>query len=198
MQETMRRYRSRSRYAGYRDADLSWQERVREIRNPRDYVAGTDIRRSRMTFGVPLPEMGADMQPIYDGSLRRTTRRDALEAQRRARQARYVPLADRTGIRGTLAAAVLLGLALILGIIVMSNLSQLRQEQRRVKEIDSRIASIEAQCETLQAQYDERVDEVDVIYAAVGRGMVAASGTRAISIEVPTTAEVRPADLMGQ
>ena len=198
VQETMRRYRSRSRYVGYRDADLSWQQRVRDIRNPRDFVSGTDMRRSRMSFGVPLPEIGPDMQPIYGGSLRRTTRMDALAAQRRAREERYVPLADRSGLRGTVAAAALLTLAAVLLIIIFSNHARLRREQQRVADINARITAIEAQCESLEAQYEERLSEVDVIYAAVGRGMIAASGTQAIGIEVPTNVVVRPAEMLGK
>ena len=196
MQETVRRYRSRSRYVSFRQEDLSWQQRVRDIRNPRDFVSGTDMRRSRISLGVPLPEIGADMQPIYDGSFRRNTRRDALAAQRRAQESRYVPLADRNGLRGTISVVVLCAAALLMAVILMANISGLRQEQRRVADVNARIADIEAQCVDLRAQYEQRISEIDVIYAAVGHGMIAASGTRAINIEVPHSVAIRPADML--
>ena len=198
MQETVRRYRSRSRYVGSPSADLSWQQRIRGIRNPREYVADTALRRSRMTFGISLPEMGADMRPIYDGTARCATRRNALAAQRRENAERAVPAVNRTGARGTVAMAGLLVLALILLIIWGSGRAELNRERGRIRETETRISSITAQCETLQRQVETRTAEIDVVYSAVGRGMISAQGTRSINIEVTGDAVIRPAENLGK
>ncbi len=192
MQETVRR--RRSRYVSYRRADLSWQQKIRGIRDPRGFVADGDVRRSRMTIGVTLPEIGADMQPVYDGSLRYGSRRSAVAARRRQEEERLEPMVDRHGLRGTLAAGILAVLLVILLGFVVSNASALRAEQRRVAEVDARITRIDAQCDSLSRQYDAKAAEIDVVYMAVGRGMVASSGLDAVSIEVPETAVVRPSD----
>lgn len=197
MQETVRRYRSRSRYVGSPSVDLSWQDRVRGVRNPREYVADTALRRSRMTFGIALPEMGADMRPIYDGTARCTTRRSALAAQRQAQADRAVPAVSKAGARGTVAAAGLLVLALILLLVWGSGQAELARERGRIRETEARIVSISAQCESLQRQYEVRTAEIDVVYSAVGRGMISSQGTRSINIEVPDNAVVRPADTLG-
>ena len=198
MQETVRRYRSRSRYVGSPSADLSWQERIRGVRNPREYVADTALRRSRMTFGISLPEMGADMRPIYDGTARCTTRRSALAAQRQAQAERAIPAVSKAGVRGTFAAASLLALLLVLLLIWGSGQAELARERGRIRETEARITSISAQCESLDRQYEVRTSEIDVVYSAVGRGMISSQGTRSINIEVPDSAVVRPTDTIGK
>ena len=199
MQESVRRYRSRARYVGNRSADLSWQQRIHSIGDPRGgYVAEGDVRRSRMTFGVALPQIGADMQPIYDGTFSHSTRRDAMLARRREPEARVMPLMARDGVRGSMAAVLLGALFLVLAVLVISNLASLYTEERRVQEVNSRIVHMTSQCENLQRQYEARAAEIDVVYMAVGRGMVASAGLDAISIEVPETAVVRPSDTVGR
>lgn len=198
MQETVRRYRSRSRYVGSPSADLSWQQRIRGIRNPREYVSDTALRRSRMTFGISLPEMGADMRPVYDGTARCATRRNALAAQRQASAERVIPAVSKTGARGTVAAAGLLVLALILLIIWCGGRAELNRERGRIRETETRINSISSQCESLQRQVETRTAEIDVVYSAVGRGMISAQGTRSINIEVSGDAVIRPADTLGR
>ncbi len=192
MQETVRRYRSRSRYVGSRSADLSWQERARQFANPYGYVSDASVRRSRMTFDVELPDRAADMTPRYTQERRMTTRSEELARLRRDRDERSIPAVSRDGMRGSVAMALLAALVLILCIVLLDNLGQIRQVEARTARNEQRIAEIGRRCQNLDHEYEARTDSVDVLYSAVDQGMISTHGARKIYLQVPEEACMMP------
>lgn len=192
MQQTVRRYRSRSRYAGRGTADLSWQERVRRVGNPYGYVAEGRSGRERMTFGVELPSIGADMQPVYPVNYGTGARTAEVTRRRQARAEREVPRVSRDGLRGTVALAVLAVLALTLLICWRVSRADIRATERRIAKTESRIEEIDRRCEALAAELEEKAASVDVAYTAAGQGMISSKGAARIAITVPEDAVVMP------
>lgn len=185
MQETVRRYRSRSRYVGRRSADLSWQDRVQQYVNPYGFVQNQDVRRSRMTFDVELPDRAADMRPVYTQERRPAVRSEELARIRRDREERIIPLVSRHGVRGTVAVLALgLLVAVLLGFWVNGSV-QIRQIDARTERNNRRIAEIERRCRNLDNEYEARTAEIDVLYSAVEQGMISARGAQKIYLEVP-------------
>ncbi len=185
MQETVRRYRSRSRYIGGRSADLGWQDRVRQYANRYGYVQDHDVRRSRMTFDIELPDRAADMSPVYEGVRRTATRSEELERLRRERSARSIPLVARQGVRGTVALALVAVLIAGLSVFWLFGRAQIRQIDARTERNVRRAAEIERRCKNLDLEYEARAAEIDVLYSAVEQGMISAKGAQRIYLEVP-------------
>ncbi len=192
MQQTLRRYRSRSRYAGRGTADLSWQERVRRVGNPYGYVAEGRSGRERMTFGVELPVMGGDMQPIYPENYGTGVRSAEVLRRREARARREVPTVSRGGLRCTVALAMLAVIALTLMVCWRISRADVRATERRIARTESRIEEIDRRCELLTAELEEKAASVDVAYTAAGQGMISSKGAARIAITVPEDAVVMP------
>lgn len=192
MQETVRRFRSRSRYAGRGTADLSWQERVRRVGNPYGYVSQGRSGRERMTFGVELPDMGADMQPVYLGSRGPGARTAEMNRRRRDKASREVAPVSRGGLRGTVALALLAVLALALLICWRASRADIRATERRIARTEARIEEVERRRELLAEELEKKTADVDVAFTAAGQGMISSKGAERISITVPSDAVVMP------
>ena len=185
MQETVRHYRSRSRYVGSRSADLSWQDRVRQYANPYGYMQEQDVRRSRITFDVELPDRAADMKPVYASGRRPASRAVDLARIRRDRDERVIPVVSRDGLRGSTALIALIALVVFLFVLWMGSVIQVWQIDAQTAKNAKSIREMNRRCQNLDIEYQNRSAKVDVLYSAVEHGMISAKGAKKIYLQVP-------------
>ncbi len=195
MQNVTRRRRSRAYLMTGSNADLSWQKRLVNHNASGDrfgYVSDRDLNRSRMTFGVELPDFDADMNPVFGGREAHSERRRRLDDERTATEESYAEPVSRDGLRGTIALGAMLLLVIALFGIWFSNRAPYRATMRRIAGINGRLSKIEEEYAYQERNYLRDAESFDVGYRAVDQGMISAKGYNKVEITVPQNAVLTP------
>lgn len=186
--EALRTVENGVRRRQYRLSSASKLVRFREEsgdkRQGMDYgnVIDSAMDSARMVTSVPLPEMRGDMTVLYPQRNERRRRMDRYEEA--PARVTYGAVSNQ-GMNGLAALLTLLGVALVSLCFWLPHYHAANEAAGRVMQVQSSIEETTLERERLAAELEEKTQDRNVGYEAVGIGMISSKGVEVKYLTVP-------------
>ena len=163
------------------DEVINWQERRYQQNDFRQQHA--DIHRSRMTCSASLSSFHQTQD--WTGGMTASGRIPAIEEPKPRQR-----LVSGEGIRWDAALAALILVAILLGIVLLSDLAGIGNSGRTIRKLSTSIEELQEKNERLNAEIVQVSNSTNVCTEAVKLNLISSYGARTIQLTVPGNAQL--------
>ena len=163
------------------DEVINWQERRYQQNDFRQQHA--DIHRSRMTCSASLSSFHQTQD--WTGGMTDSGRIPAIEEPKPRQR-----LVSGEGIRWDAALAALILVAILLGIVLLSDLAGIGNSGRTIRKLSTSIEELQEKNERLNAEIVQVSNSTNVCTEAVKLNLISSYGARTIQLTVPGNAQL--------